>query len=726
MDERHMLPQAYKRITRGWTSSHARLGATLNDPPHHRRRELAREPALKSDGGFTLIELLIAIVILSFGVLGVATLIVQAASQTGDTKAREGATNLAREVVEETLSLPYSALTPDQLTGALQAKPALAPAGGYSGWTVLRRQIPYTLSVSECYVDDPLDGRGVHDTNFCAGSAGSADTQPVDYKRISVTVSWTRRNIQRSTTQTTLVAPKGSKEAPAIRSITSSSGLVVTDSSATTVNFSATTSSSAAGVLWKLNDNTKGLASGSGTNWSFTWNISGLADGTYVIGAQAYNSAGSFGTPMSITITLNRAPPSAPQGFVAGYNSNTTKVDSEWLASPELDTVGYTVYRQQTGPSLGSVQQVNCGTVANPLYIIPQTECTDASPITASSGGAGTVTFRGNTSNQVSSNSTIPLALPAGASVNDVLVATVVLNANPGITAPSGWTLIKSTANGSGLQEVSFYHVVGSGEPSSYSFRTSNNSNRNLIGGISAYSNVDTSAPIDVSGATTGANNNAVSPNLTVAFGGSRVINAVAFKSVANGTTVTPDTGFTERHDRVLSALLGEYADANQSQPGQTGAKVATPSSGNGGWISQLIVLKPSGGGSTGLAVNYWVVAVDRDSAGAYRQGPASNVVNAYAPNVPPYPIAGGFTCTNNADGSNTLSWTQPTQPGDPDTGDYIAFDRIYRDGVRFDRTGLGTDNTFTDPSPSGTYDYYVTTVDTHLGEAPPTGSLTC
>ena len=45
---------------------------------------------------------------------------------------------------------------------------------------------------------------------------------------------------------------------------------------------------------------------------------------------------------------------------------------------------------------------------------------------------------------------------------------------------------------------------------------------------------------------------------------------------------------------------------------------------------------------------------------------------------------------------------------------------------MRLDKTGLETYNTWTDASPGGTHSYYVTTVDTHLAESPPSGTVTC
>ena len=325
------------------------------------------ERRLRGEDGFTLVEILVAIMVLSVGVLGTTRMAIQASSTTADTKAREGATNLAREVVESIVSLPYGSLDPATVTGELQEKPGLAPAAGHPGWTVIRRDIPYTLAVTGCSVDDPADGLGSHDETYCPGSSSaSSDDSPIDYRRFTVVVSWQRKDGPRTISQTTLVAPRGQSEAPAITSLTSTAGLTITDASATTVNFNATTSAVPAGVAWSMDGGVRGLATGGGKAWSFTWNITGLPDGQYDIGAKAYNAAGTYGTPASLTITLNRTPPTAPLNFAAGWNRTASKVDTEWLASTDLDTVGYSVYRQQTAPTTGSVTQVNCGTVATP------------------------------------------------------------------------------------------------------------------------------------------------------------------------------------------------------------------------------------------------------------------------------------------------------------------------------------------------------------------------
>jgi prepilin-type N-terminal cleavage/methylation domain-containing protein len=681
----------------------------------------------ESEGGFTLVEVLVAILVLAVGVVGTATMALQASTVTGDTKAREGATNLAREVVENILSLPYSSVTPDAITATLQAKPALVPAPGYTGWTVLRRGIPYTVSATECYVDDPSDGRGVHDTNYCSGStAGTADSKPIDYKRFSVNVAWTRKGITRSVAQSTLVAPKGAKEVPDVTSLTSGSGITITDSSLTSVNFSATTSSSASGVAWLVDEGIRGLATGSGTSWSFSWNISGLPDGQYTIGAKAYNSGGTYGTPMSLTVTLNRAPPAAPQAFVAGYNQTLGTVESEWLASPELDTVGYTVYRLQTAPSLGSVTKVNCGSVASPLYIIAEPDCTDASPI-VNTGSGGNITHVGTSFGTTEGATGLTINRPAGVTAGNVMIAVFVIGAKPGVKVPTGWTLIRDTQNKANFEQATYRKVAGSSEPASYTFQPKAGSPK-MRGGIVAYSGVDTTTPVDKEMEKHADKGNvATSPSFSTTSNKDQIINAVTFGSTNAGGTITPDSSLpNERYDVNPSTLSHDFADGVQQQAGSTGIKTALPSGSATGWISSLIALKPSNSGSTAMSVNYWVVAVDRDALGAYREGSASNMVNAYATNVAPNPITSSLDCTNNADGSVTLSWSQPSQPGDPDSGDYIAFDRIYRDDVRYDRTGLGTENSFIDPNPGTDHEYYVTTVDTHLAESSPTGVVIC
>ena len=123
--------------------------------------------------------------------------------------------------------------------------------------------------------------------------------------------------------------------------------------------------------------------------------------------------------------------------------------------------------------------------------------------------------------------------------------------------------------------------------------------------------------------------------------------------------------------------------------------------------------------------VDYWVVALDRDSSGAARAGATSEVQHVRAVDLPP--TAPPTLSASTSNGTTVLTWT----PGvDPDPGDSVDFYRIYRDGAaitdRYDRTGLGTDLTWTDTATGGeSHTYYVSAVDTQLGESPLTGPVT-
>ena len=58
-----------------------------------------------------------------------------------------------------------------------------------------RRGFTYTVQTSACAFDDPHDGTGTFDTSSvvaCSGStSGTTDSNPFDYARVSVVVSWT-------------------------------------------------------------------------------------------------------------------------------------------------------------------------------------------------------------------------------------------------------------------------------------------------------------------------------------------------------------------------------------------------------------------------------------------------------------------------------------------------------------------------------------------------------
>ncbi len=114
----------------------------------------------------------------------------------------------------------------------------------------------------------------------------------------------------------------------------------------------------------------------------------------------------------------------------------------------------------------------------------------------------------------------------------------------------------------------------------------------------------------------------------------------------------------------------------------------------------------------------YSVVALDRDSSGALREGDERSFTISALGSRPAAP-GGPLTATTVA-GHATLSWTAPAS-GSP------IFYRIYRDGTdranRYARTA-GPDLSFTDSTATGTHDYWITAINGTYNESDPIGPV--
>ena len=308
--------------------------------------------------GFTIVEVVVAAMILLVGVLGVLTLFDVANRTTSKTKAREGATNLAREVIEAARVVAYPDLTPAEIEAELQAQPELTDGEPtQAGWNLKRRNITYTLTAKVCSVDDGTiasDGYGDHAGGaFCETTSGTTDPNPDDYKRVTVDVTWNDGTATHTARQEAVINNPGSAFAPAIKSLVPSTGTAttnppITNPAVTSVTFTATTTSRPEGVRWSLDNVEAGAATGSQLTWSFVWPVPiSVVDGTYLVSAEAYDQYGQAGTGRTLTMVLNRFAPASPTGLVGGRNPlwGTSFVEFEWVPNPERDILGYRVYR---------------------------------------------------------------------------------------------------------------------------------------------------------------------------------------------------------------------------------------------------------------------------------------------------------------------------------------------------------------------------------------------
>src|SRR5215216_2140612 len=292
---------------------------------------MAVHPLVRDERGFTLIEVMVAILILVVGFAGAFAMIDGANARTLDTKQREAATALSREIVEAARSVPYTQLNPTSMVTQIQAIPGLEDSSGDFGWTVERRNQTYTIAMTVCSVDDDQDTFG--DTtagNFCAGTGGAAgtDRNPDDYKRVAVTVTWQRGSVQRSIQQAGIVNNEASAVGPSVDFVDQVPGgldttLITTDPD--TVTFDVEAEEDAVSIRFAVDGVVKDTADANSA--LFTWEISTddeqVADGTYVVSVTAFDEEGTPGPTRSRTLRLNRLIPSAPQDVFGGWNSRT-------------------------------------------------------------------------------------------------------------------------------------------------------------------------------------------------------------------------------------------------------------------------------------------------------------------------------------------------------------------------------------------------------------------
>jgi hypothetical protein len=234
-------------------------------------------------------------------------------------------------------------------------------AGVASAVTSANATLTGQQAIGSCGLDPDLDGRVDNltqtDVPKCTGGActpaPTGDSNPDNYKRILVLVTWTVNQVGHYALQSSTIPNPGPAGGPTISSLATTATLPITNTySATTVPFAVTTSNDATAVSWSVNGTPMGNASGASGSWNFSWNIgtagSGteVMDGSYVITVTAYNQNSVYGPNQSLTATLNRRQPYAPTGFVGGLNPSV--VELEWIANKESDISGYRVYRVGT------------------------------------------------------------------------------------------------------------------------------------------------------------------------------------------------------------------------------------------------------------------------------------------------------------------------------------------------------------------------------------------
>lgn len=643
---------------------------------------MVRPPHIARENGFSLVEVMVAMTLLLVSVLGLMAMADSSASTTTQTRAREGAVSLAREVLEQAGGIPFAQVDPTTLVSTLQQAPGLANTGGAGSWSVTRRDangaggFSYLLTATSCSMDDVADGYGARTgATFCAGApaAGTADSQPEDFKRVTVTVSWTQRGQTKSLSQSQMFAKNGSPDLPVMNSLSLSSPVVTSPQSpiigtnASTATFTSTATSTATSVVYSVDGVDIGNATKSGANWVFSLNIASWTDGGYAIGARAINAQGISGPTRTLTLTLARNAPAAPAGLLGGRNivvkngANTNVAEFDWLPNAERNVLGYRVYRP--GGTLA------CPGSASTLDLA--SDCIDFSPVDGTYSVVAVYRDAGGTLRESAASTivVVPLEPPYRSFYFKPTTANIATR------CPS--------ANGQRDAEDAF---AGAASDSTFSFASSTQS-------VVFCTRLLTAADSSVAGATkayawaTNGGGSGCTITATLGYnGGSTGLTATQTVPQNTGSPGTPLTwSFTTG---AYTFATGDRVSIHFNTP--NGASCNGTSLVFGGNVRRARLDLPKGGAGT---------PVGQPGAPTALQG------------------------TRATDNSVALSWTAPS------TGGAVSFYRIYRDGLaytdRYDRTG-DTTTTYTDPnSDGGTHTYYVTAVSSALGESSILGPIT-
>ncbi len=313
----------------------------------------------------------------------------------------------------------------------------------------------------------------------------------------------------------------------------------------------------------------------------------------------------------SAPVTIVDAPPTATVGL-SPTSPTTTDVLTATAAAADLDgdavTLTYVwtvngVVRQTTAGTSSLTDTFDLGPSGNgdpgdvvSVSVTPNDGTVDgtaaSASVTVAGSGSGVIVLRSVSSASNNAAAALVVPKPAGVASGDVLLAQVTYNSTGTITAPAGWSQVRSDVNASYLRQSAFVHVAGAGEPGSYTWTLA--AAHGAVGAILAYTGVDTSNPVDVSSGGAGHSRSVTAPSLNAAAAGEQLVGLFGAKGPV---TFTPPAGMSEQSEVSFTTVSGEKladesADAALAAPGATGNRSATASATVFG-IGQLIALRP-------------------------------------------------------------------------------------------------------------------------------------
>lgn len=257
---------------------------------------------------------------------------------------------------------------------------------------------------------------------------------------------------------------------------------------------------------------------------------------------------------------------------------------------------------QITMPALGLEGNANVGCqITMPSLDAVYNAATVGCRITGSVLGAPFFQGIGITT-QTANSTSVVLTPDATANNGDFLIVNIASSALASegtLTAPSGWTHLRTT-NSAGATVANlhtYYKFAGAGEASSYTF--TGGSNTAHLGTIIRLTAVDTGTPINVENSATGNTADPVSPSITTTVANCFML-TVCSQSNSLTQTYTPPAGYVERADHTGSAVgvaqvTSETATRVQSVTGASGTATHNSNQALGSqWAAHHIAIAPT------------------------------------------------------------------------------------------------------------------------------------
>ena len=370
-------------------------------------------PPHRDQGGFTLVEVMVAALVLVIGVLATMTMLDGANRVQRENNVRTNATALARDILERARAIEYQAIAQSGTGGgnvvnSLREKSTLHGRIDANGrWVINRRGVDYVVSTTTCTFDDPSDGLGspapVNPCPAGTGATGAVDSNPDDFRRLVVALTWQRGSKTHQVVHTTQIINPGGGLGPRITSFPDpNGGLQIGDHAGSGTGPAAITlraeSTIAHTVRWAVDDGrssgTANATEAGGKKWDWEWKIGTVdvgtpgvdwaLDGSYAANAQAFDSRGVPGELRVANVLLNRRQALMPKLMGAGRSGGGTGgsqlVEMDWVPSPERDVIGYRVYRLRPDGT-GAVDKRICPLAgAAGDQVIKASSCTDEEP----------------------------------------------------------------------------------------------------------------------------------------------------------------------------------------------------------------------------------------------------------------------------------------------------------------------------------------------------------